>query len=217
MNFSIFFIIPSAAQLTLLFLASLTDPGIVPRNAEAITTPPSSLGQIVNGVEVHRKWCYTCHIYRPPRGKHCGVCNCCIQKFDHHCTYLSNCIGERNYNYFIFFIFNSFIFSILIFIILLFNLNNYLNIIIFITSAISSLINLQITIYHGRLILSGKTMYEDSRSLPGDPYSLGNWRSNLHLFITRPIPPSLLISQPPSVKVEPTTVGNPGEIELGRE
>ena len=29
--------------------------------------------------------------------KHCGACNKCVSDFDHHCQYLNNCIGGKNY------------------------------------------------------------------------------------------------------------------------
>jgi len=29
------------------------------------------------------------------------TCNRCTEDFDHHCKYLNNCIGVRNYEYFI--------------------------------------------------------------------------------------------------------------------
>lgn len=49
--------------------------------------------------------------------KHCGQCDRCVSNFDHHCKWLNNCIGEKNYKYFmwliwVFFVHNIFVIGI---------------------------------------------------------------------------------------------------------
>ncbi|XP_038012467.1 palmitoyltransferase ZDHHC12 isoform X2 [Motacilla alba alba] len=40
-------------------------------------------------------------VKQPMRAKHCQLCQHCVRRYDHHCPWLENCVGERNHPLFI--------------------------------------------------------------------------------------------------------------------
>jgi hypothetical protein len=50
------------------------------------------------------RFCLVCNVDQPLRARHCNACIRCVHKYDHHCTWLGNCIGEKNYLFYYFYL-----------------------------------------------------------------------------------------------------------------
>lgn len=48
--------------------------------------------------------CPDCEVIRTSRSRHCSICNKCVERFDHHCPWVNNCVGIKNHHYFMMFL-----------------------------------------------------------------------------------------------------------------
>ncbi|CAA7389048.1 unnamed protein product [Spirodela intermedia] len=217
-------------DLIFLFLTSSRDPGIIPRNTqppdleEAFDRTAQSMEWVngithhvqlprtkeltVNGFSVKVKFCDTCLLYRPPRASHCSICNNCVQRFDHHCPWVGQCIGLRNYRFFYLFISSSTFLCIYVFTFSWLNIigrkGHYGSIWKLMWGEILSLFLITytfiavwfvggLTIFHTYLICTNQTTYENFRyryETKVNPYDKGIFRNFKSLFFSR-IPPSM--------------------------
>ncbi|KAJ3431732.1 palmitoyltransferase [Anaeramoeba flamelloides] len=83
--------------------AALTDPGTINKqNVELYL----KLYPYDNQFFFPRE-CVTCKIMKPARSKHCKFLNKCVPRYDHYCSWLMNSIGEKNYRWFLLFLFSN--------------------------------------------------------------------------------------------------------------
>lgn len=45
--------------------------------------------------------CPECAIIRTGRSRHCIICRKCVDRYDHHCPWINNCVGLKNHNSFL--------------------------------------------------------------------------------------------------------------------
>ncbi|KAJ6331934.1 hypothetical protein OIU76_010335 [Salix suchowensis] len=91
------------AGLVMFYRCSRKDPGYIRMNVHDPQNmkddEPLLKIEINNPDLLAGNWsqlCATCKIVRPLRAKHCSTCDRCVEQFDHHCPWVSNCIGKKN-------------------------------------------------------------------------------------------------------------------------
>lgn len=215
--------------LVLIFLVSARDPGIIPRNppnpdlddewdACSMSTDwaaghsgrylPPTKSINVNGMVVRVKFCQTCMLYRPPRCSHCSICNNCVDRFDHHCPWVGQCIGKRNYLYFFMFVSSTALLCLYVFAMCWVNIIMIMNakscslmeafmkspasaILISYTFTVSWFVG-GLSVFHLYLIITNQTTYENFRyryERRMNPFNHG-CASNIKDVLFSKIPPS---------------------------
>ncbi|KAI9313561.1 DHHC palmitoyltransferase-domain-containing protein, partial [Dichotomocladium elegans] len=181
--------------------ASWTDPGVSMTHvrSEALRPTFSKLNRSfhIRDSTWTLRYCETCQIYRPPRASHCRQCDNCVEVEDHHCIWLNNCIGKRNYRPFFVFITTA---SLLCLFVIVFSVVHVLLIyrghdfnvafntifseapVSFVLAIVCFVLMIMIgglTLYHCSLILRGITTHEQLRaSLMNTKYPSANPYNN---------------------------------------
>lgn len=98
--FPILFFFLVVLSVLLYFAVSLMDPGFVLTDSSQAS--PEETEQMIPDASVPRlRRCGYCFLLQPMRARHCATCGHCVRRFDHHCPWISNCVGERNHRVFV--------------------------------------------------------------------------------------------------------------------
>ncbi|XP_011075729.1 probable protein S-acyltransferase 7 [Sesamum indicum] len=218
-------VIFTAYIIILLLLTSGGDPGIIPRNPHppeiedcdisslstdwagsqsSATGLPLTKNVTINGIVVKVKYCQTCMLYRPPRCSHCSICNNCVERFDHHCPWVGQCIGKRNYRYFFMFVSSTTLLCVYVLVLCLLNVKSVMDknncsvwravekspisgILIIYTFVVCWFVG-GLTTFHLYLISTNQTTYENFRyqyDRKMNPYNLGFVRNFKEVFCAK--------------------------------
>ncbi|XP_078018512.1 palmitoyltransferase ZDHHC12-B isoform X3 [Epinephelus lanceolatus] len=103
----VLFVLLVLVSVLLYFAVSLMDPGFILSDDSDLQftlgvteeqqdmIPPTTKS-------LRQRRCGHCLLQQQPmRSKHCQTCQHCVRRYDHHCPWIENCVGERNHRWFV--------------------------------------------------------------------------------------------------------------------
>lgn len=144
------------------------------------------------------RYCDKCKLVKPDRTHHCSICESCILKMDHHCPWINNCIGFRNYKFFVLYLGYSLIYCVFIsltsieYVIRYWHAGKFLILFLFFASLMFAISLISLFCYHCYLVLHNRTTLEALRApvFSSGPdkqgFDLGRMNNFLEVFGSQP-------------------------------
>ncbi|KAL8499585.1 hypothetical protein ACS0TY_019535 [Phlomoides rotata] len=204
------------------FMVVFRDPGAVPANWKVLPEQNIEKEDFISSISLvpdnnsarpssdglertpALRYCNHCQNGKPPRCHHCSVCQRCVLKMDHHCIWVVNCVGARNYKFFLLFVFYTFLETLMNTLVLLPGFINFfqqakhqsvspgklaVTFLAFVLNIAFALSLLCFVVMHTSLLLSNTTSIEvhEKNKTERWKYDLG-WRKNIEqVFGTRKV------------------------------
>eukprot|EP00066_Takifugu_rubripes_P002920 XP_003965147.1 PREDICTED: probable palmitoyltransferase ZDHHC12 isoform X2 [Takifugu rubripes] len=101
----VLFVLLVLVSVLLYFAVSLMDPGFI-LSEDALQFPLGVTEEQQDMIQptsksLRRRRCGHCLLQQPMRSKHCQTCQHCVRRYDHHCPWIENCVGEKNHRWFV--------------------------------------------------------------------------------------------------------------------